>query len=55
MTSAFARGQLISAPGRFDRAILAGRPPRAVDEDGAPLPIVQARAVIGDPGELHDR
>src|SRR5271167_2554478 len=50
--SAFARSHLISAPSGFDRAILAGRPPRAVDEDGAPLPIVQARTVAGDPGEL---
>ena len=28
------------------------RPPRAVDEDGAPLPIVQARYGVGDPDEL---
>ena len=41
--SAFARSQLISAPSRLDRAGLAARPLRAVDEDGAPLPIVQAR------------
>ena len=27
-------------------------PPRAVDEDGAPLPIVQARYVAGDPSAL---
>jgi hypothetical protein len=47
-TSAFARGQLISAPMRLDRASLA-RPLRTVDEDGAPLPIVQARYVVGDP------
>ena len=25
-----------------------------MDEDGAPLPIVQARTVVGDPGELAD-
>ncbi len=48
--SAFARSQLISAPGGLDGAILAGRPPQAVDEDGAPLPIIQARYMVGDPG-----
>jgi hypothetical protein len=35
-----------------DAALLAPGPPRAVDEDGAPLPIVQARYVAGDPSEL---
>jgi hypothetical protein len=48
LTSAFARSQLISAPARIG---LAGRPLRAVDEDGAPLPIVQARYAVGDPDE----
>jgi hypothetical protein len=52
LTSAFARNQLMSAPTGLDRPILAGRPPRAVDEDGAPLPIVQARYGVGDPDEL---
>ncbi len=51
-TSAFARSQLTSAPGRLDRVRLAARPLRTVDEDGAPLPIVQARYVVGDPDEL---
>ena len=51
-TSAFARGHMIGASGGFDRAILAGPAPRAVDEDGEPLPIVQARYVVGDPSEL---
>src|SRR5271156_2685721 len=50
--SAFARGQLMSTPSRLDRAFLSGRPPRAGDEDGAPLPIVEARTVGGDRGEL---
>jgi hypothetical protein len=52
--SAFARGQLTSAPNQLERARLAARPLRVVDEDGAPLPIVQARAVVGDPGEVAD-
>jgi hypothetical protein len=50
--SVFARSQLTSAPSGLDRAFLSGRPPRAVDEDGAPLPIVQARYGVGDPDEL---
>jgi spore germination cell wall hydrolase CwlJ-like protein len=33
-------------------ALLAQTPARAVDEDGAPLPIVQARFVAGDPAAL---
>src|SRR4029077_10557051 len=51
LTSAFARSQLVSAPGKLDRVRLAARPLRTVDEDGAPLPIVQARYVVGDPDE----
>ncbi len=47
--SAFDRNRMIEADGALDRAILAARPQRAVDEDGAPLPIVQARYVTGDP------
>jgi hypothetical protein len=35
-----------------DGALLAAQAPRAVDEDGAPLPIVQARYVAGDPSAL---
>ncbi len=50
-TSAFARSQLISASGGLDRAIIA-RPLRTVDEDGAPLPIVQARYAVGDPRDF---
>jgi Cell Wall Hydrolase len=50
-TSAFARSQLISAPARLDTTFIA-RPMRTVDEDGAPLPIVQARTVLGDPRDL---
>jgi hypothetical protein len=50
--SAFARNQLMSAPSRLDRGDLAAGRLRTVDQDGAPLPIVQARAVVGDPGEL---
>ena len=50
--SAFARNQLTSAPSGLDRAGLAAPPLRAVDEDGAPLPIVQARYGVGDPDAL---
>ena len=35
-----------------DGALLSQAPPRAVDEDGAPLPIVQARYVAGDASAL---
>ena len=52
LTSTFARGQLMSTPSGLDRAFLSGRPPRAVDEDGAPLPIVLARTMVGDPDAL---
>ena len=50
-TSAFDRSRMIGASGALDPAI-AGRPLRAVDEDGEPLPIVQARYVAGDRDEL---
>ncbi len=49
--SAFAPARLTGASDGLNRAILARRPPRAVDEDGEPLPIVQARAMAGDPDE----
>ena len=49
-TSAFAPARLIGAPKGLDRAIV-GSPPRAVDEDGEPLPIVQARSIAGDRDE----
>ena len=51
-TSAFDRSQMIGASGGIDPSILAARPLRAVDEDGEPLPIVQARYVAGDRDEL---
>ncbi len=50
--SAFDRNRMIEADGARNRAILAARHERAVDEDGAPLPIVQARYVAGDPSGL---
>jgi hypothetical protein len=50
--TAFAPTRLIGDAGGFDRATLAGRQLRVVDEDGAPLPIVQARYVTGDRDEL---
>jgi Cell Wall Hydrolase len=50
-TSAFARSQLLGAPSRLDSAMIA-RPLRTVDEDGSPLPIVEARTVVGDPRDL---
>jgi hypothetical protein len=50
--SVFAPTRLIEASGSLDRAVLAGRPLRTVDEDGAPLPIVQASYTVGDPSEL---
>lgn len=46
-TSAFARSQLTGAAALVERPI-ARQPLRAVDEDGAPLPIVQARRETGD-------
>jgi hypothetical protein len=49
--SAFARDQMIETDGALVRAIVAG-PLRAVDEDGMPLPIVQARYVTDDPSDL---
>jgi Cell Wall Hydrolase len=53
-TSAFAPGQVNASIG-FDRTVLAGRPLKAVDEDGEPLPIVQAGYKVGNPSELAGR
>src|ERR1700722_5478668 len=53
--SVFAPARMIGASGGLDRAIRTGRLPRAVDEDGAPLPIVQASYTVGDPDELAGR
>jgi Cell Wall Hydrolase len=50
--SAFASTRMIEASGRLDRALQAAEPLRAVNEDGEPLPIVQARLVVGDPDAL---
>jgi hypothetical protein len=50
--SVFAPERMIEAPGRIDRALRAPEPLRAVTEDGEPLPIVQARLVMGDPDGL---
>jgi hypothetical protein len=49
--SAFARSQAIGAPRALDGAI-AARTLRAVDEDGEPLPLVQARYGAGDRDDL---
>ena len=43
---------MIEAEGRLDRALRAAQPLRAVNEDGEPLPIVQARLTVGDPDDL---
>jgi Cell Wall Hydrolase len=45
---AFGRNGMIAT----DRAAFAAEAPRAVDEDGAPLPIIQARYVTGDRSAL---
>src|SRR5271170_2251928 len=50
--SVFASTRMIEASGRIDRALQAGRPLRAVNEDGEPLPIVQARFAVDDPDGL---
>ena len=50
--SAFAPTRLIRASGGLDQAILSGGQPQAVDQDGAPLPIIQARTVVGNPRDL---
>jgi hypothetical protein len=52
LTSAFARSQLMSAPSGLDWAALATGRLHTVDQDGAPLPIVQASYVVSDPREL---
>src|SRR5271154_269692 len=46
--SVFASTRMIEAAGRLDRALQAARPLRAVNEDGEPLPIVQARPAVRD-------
>jgi hypothetical protein len=50
--SAFDRNRMVEADGARNRAIVAALDERAVDEDGAPVPIVQAGAVAGDPSAL---
>jgi len=47
--------RMIEAEGALDRALVAARPLRAVNADGEPLPIVQARYVVGDPDSLAAR
>jgi hypothetical protein len=46
--SRFLSTRMIEAAGQVDRAIRAARPLRAVNADGEPLPIVQARLAVGD-------
>ena len=46
--SVFDRAHLMGATGGLGAAMLAGRPLRTVDEDGSPLPIIQARSFTGD-------
>ena len=53
--SVFTPTRLTEKSAGLDRALLAGGPLRAVDEDGAPLPIVQASYTVGDPDELGAR
>ena len=50
--SVFAPTRMLEAEGRHDRALEAARRLRAVNEDGEPLPIVQARLTVGDPDGL---
>src|SRR5277367_2187492 len=50
--SVFAPTRLIEAASGLDRALLAARALRAVNEDGEPLPIVEARLAVGDPDGL---
>jgi hypothetical protein len=50
--SRFASTRMIEAAGRLDRALQAARPLRVVNEDGEPLPIVEARLAVGDPDGL---
>jgi len=50
--SVLSSARMIEARGALDRALVAARPLSAVDADGEPLPIVQARAVVGDASSL---
>jgi hypothetical protein len=50
--SVFASTRMIEATGRLDRALSPARPLRAVNADGEPLPIAEARYVAGDPDGL---
>ena len=50
--SRFVSSRMIEAAGSLDRAIRAARPMRAVNADGEPLPILQARLAVGDPDGL---
>jgi hypothetical protein len=50
--SVFERARMVEAAGGLDRAVRAARTLRAVNKYGEPLPIVQARFVVGDPDDL---
>jgi len=50
--SVFSSAQMIEAEGALDRAFVAARPLSAVNQDGEPLPIAEARYIVGDPDSL---
>ncbi len=53
-TSAFDRASLMNRLDPVRRAIALAQRQSAVDEEGQPWPLVQARLVVGDPGDFGD-